>query len=156
MHTFTLLFRKLSCSKNMANVGSSYIEHHKIPTSLWQFYYNKAPFFPFSPEKVDTCLNLLYTLWFTLHRGHVGKRTEAANSKDEKDIDKEEKAVRLPPNVAQECTLVCWTLLEQLGYELKSVVIHSEEKPSTLHHNAYSSNSSECISSAQLQVRRIY
>ncbi|WP_459806239.1 hypothetical protein, partial [Herbidospora sp. RD11066] len=25
-----------------------------------------------------------------------------------------QKAGRLPPNVAQECVLVCWTLLEQL------------------------------------------
>lgn len=58
-------------------------------------------------------------------------RTEPANSKDGKDIEKEEKAVRLPPNVAQECTLVCWTLLEQLGYELKSVVIHSRVKKNT-------------------------
>ena len=79
----------------------------------------------FSPEKVDTSLNLLYTLWFTLYRGHVGKRTEAANNKGGKDIDDEERAVRMPPNVAQECALVCWTLLEQLGYEFKFVVIHS-------------------------------
>ena len=57
-----------------------------------------------SPGRLSASLELLHTLWFTLH----------TTAKSNKDVDGEEKHVRLPPNLAQECALVSWTLLEQL------------------------------------------
>ena len=63
----------------------------------------------FSPERMSTSLNLLDTLWFTLHQG------DRDNHKDSMDEDENVKVVRLPPTVAQESALVCWTLLEHLG-----------------------------------------
>lgn len=58
-----------------------------------------------SPGRLSTSLDLLQTLWFTLHTA----------DKKSNDVNGEEKhAVRLPPNLAQECALVCWALLEQL------------------------------------------
>ena len=57
-----------------------------------------------SPGRLSASLELLHTLWFTLH----------TTNKSNEDVNGEEKPVRLPPNLAQECSLVCWTLLEQL------------------------------------------
>ncbi|XP_068755165.1 nucleolar pre-ribosomal-associated protein 1-like isoform X2 [Montipora capricornis] len=62
-----------------------------------------------SPERMSTSLNLLDTLWFTLHQG------DRDSYKDGMDEDENVKVVRLPPTVAQESALVCWTLLEHLG-----------------------------------------
>lgn len=56
-----------------------------------------------SSARLQTSLDLLHTLWFTLQ----------SPDKESGHVAKEEKP-RLPPNLAPECSLVCWTLLEQL------------------------------------------
>ena len=70
-----------------------------------------------SPERLCTSLRLLHTLWFTLYRGSLEKKNEGVEGSNGKELCQEWKAVRLPPNVAQECALVCWTMLENLRYE---------------------------------------
>ena len=57
-----------------------------------------------SPGRLSTSLDLLQTLWFTLHTA----------DKTSSDANREAKHVRVPPNLAQESALVCWTFLEQL------------------------------------------
>ncbi|KAM7446686.1 nucleolar pre-ribosomal-associated protein 1 [Porites harrisoni] len=67
-----------------------------------------------SPERLCTSLGLLHTLWFTLYHGSLEKKNESVEGNSRKELRQEWKAVRLPPNVAQECALVCWTMLENL------------------------------------------
>lgn len=56
-----------------------------------------------SSSELQSSLDLLHTLWFSLHSPDKGSR----------DLAEEEKP-RLPPNLAPESSLVCWTLLELL------------------------------------------
>ena len=70
-----------------------------------------------SPERLCTSLRLLHTLWFTLYHGSLEKKNESVEDSGRKELRQEWKAVRLPPNVALECALVCWTMLENLRYE---------------------------------------
>lgn len=83
----------------------NYMAHKTLTVFIFFFYlFNEKYYVSLnSSARLQTSLDLLHTLWFTLQSpdkesGHVTEKGKP----------------RRPPNLAPECSLVCWTLLEQL------------------------------------------
>ena len=82
-----------------------YMAHKTLTVFIFFFYlFNEKYYVSLnSSARLQTSLDLLHTLWFTLQ----------SPDKESGRVTEEEKP-RRPPNLAPECSLVCWTLLEQL------------------------------------------
>ena len=87
------------------------------PCVLSLLFYNKIISLSlfFSPESLSTNLKLLHTLWFTLFPADIDSKENSMG------LQENVKNVFQPSNVALEVVLVCWTLLGQLRWGLKTL-----------------------------------
>ena len=86
-------------------LGTSFLKGTRLSIKV-----NLNAFYSYlSPERLCTSLRLLHTLWFTLYHGSLEKKNESVEDSGRKELRQEWKAVRLPPTVALESALVCWT-----------------------------------------------